>query len=223
MAKRPGGHCRNRDIVNVDYQLFSPDYDFEGDSDATWYEYMQGIIGGSGPSKIAMCGFWACTADDALRWTDATNRYFDKEFRPQLAKTKQIIAAYTGGSPPTIEQQGVINQAEKLVKEWKEFQTKEVPSAFWTDEIKGYIHSIVQYFDRAACLMDDLNDLADDMGASHLTNRAPVLEPKAPPDGGSWIRGGGTDVPPPSTGGIGVLGWVAIGAAGYFGFKVLTE
>ena len=223
MSKRAGGHCRNRDIVNVDNQLFSPDYDFEGDENPTWYEYAMSVFTSLSPSKAAMCSFGMCMGGDIERWKGVTNRYFTKEFKPQLAKTKQIISAYTGGAPPTIEQQGVLNQSEKLIKDWDEFQDKEEPWAWRTDEITGYIHSIVQHFDRAACLMDDLNDLADELGASHLSNRAPIMEVKGPPDGGSWIRGGGVDEGGASTGGIGMLGWVAIGAAGYFGFKVLTE
>lgn len=223
MPRRPGGHCRNRDIVNIDNQLYSPDYDWEGDlSGGAWYEYLGAVVSGSFASTIAMCDFMNCDDDDADRWTLGTDRYITKEFRPQLAKTKQIIEAYTGGSPPTIPQQEIINQSEKLLKDWKEFQKKERPSEFWSGEFRGYVHSIVQFFDRAACLMDDLNDIADEVGASHLTNRAPTLEPKAPPDGGSWIRGGGTDIAAPSSG-MGALGWIALGAAGYFGFKVLTE
>lgn len=221
--KRPGGHCENRDIVNVNNELFSPDYDFEGDEGLTWYEYVGAAVTGSFPSTYAMCDFAICDDDDADRWMEATRHYYDKEFKPQLAKTKKIIDAYTGGAPPTFEQQGVINQCDKLVKDWKDFQAKEAPSVFWSGEFRGYIRSIVQYFDRAACLMDPLNDLADEMGASHLSNRAPVIEAKPPPDGGSWIRGGGTDESSSAGNGIGVLGWVAIGAAGYFGFKVLTE
>lgn len=222
--KRPGGHCENRDIVNVDNQLFSPDYDFEGDEGLTWYEYVFAGVTGSFASTYAMCDFANCDSDDADRWIAATRRYFDKEFKPQLAKTKQVINAYTGGAPPTFEQQAVINDGEKLIKSWKEFQDKEAPSVFWSGEFRGYVRSIVQYFDRAACLMDGLNDLADEMGASHISNRAPVIEAKSPPDGGSWIRGGGTGGGEISSGGgMGVLGWVAIGAAGYFGFKVLTE
>lgn len=222
--KRLGEHCKNRDIVNVGNQLFSPDYDFEGDDEGTWYEYAFGAFTFNRPSRIAMCSFGVCMGGDIERWKVATGRYIEKEFKPQLAKTRKIIAAYSQNAPPTMEQQDVLNRAEKLIKDWKEFQDLEEPSAFWMNEITGYIHSIVRIFDRAACLMDELNDLADDMGASHLANRAPILEPKSAPDGGSWIRGGagGGDGLAPTTG-LGVVGWIALGAAGYFGFKVLTE
>lgn len=215
--KRPGGHCRNRDIVNVDNELFSPGYDWEGDSGGAWYEYMAICR-----ECMAMCGGGICMGGDVERWQDATHRYIDREFKPQIAKTKKTIAAYTGDAPPTFEQQEVLNQSAKLLKDWKEFQTKDVPWAWRPNAIASHIKSISRYFDRAACLMDDLNDIVDEMGAYHMANRAPILEPKPPPDGGRWIRGGGADEGPPGKG-LGMVGWVAIGAAGYFGFKVLTE
>jgi hypothetical protein len=217
MAKRKGGHCTNRDIVNVDNELFSPDYDFEGDSGGAWYEYLF-----TSRMSAAMCGSGICMGGDVKRWNNAMDRYISKEFRPQIAKTRKIIGAYTGGAPPTIAQQEILNRCDKLLRDWKEFQKKDVPWAWRVGALMGHIKSIIRYFDRAACLMDELNDMADELGASHIANRAPVLEPKPPPDGGSWIRGGGVDEAAPSKG-FGVLGWVAIGAAGYFGFKVLTE
>ena len=216
-GKRAGGHCCNRNIVNVNNELFSPDYDFEGDAGGAWYEYLYTYrLAG------AMCAGGVCMGSDIKRWRAAVNRYIKKEFKPQIARTKKTISAYTGGGGPNIGQQAVLNQSQKLLEDWKEFQTKEAPWAWNRPAIHGYLHSIVQHFDRAACLMDDLNDLVDEMGAYHMTNRAPVIQAKPPPDGGSWIRGGGVGEGAPGKG-IGVIGWVAIGAAGYFGFKVLTE
>lgn len=220
-GKRPGGHCRNRDIVNVDNEYFSDAYDFEGDSGGAWWEYI-----GLSPSNSAMCGsgVWRCTSDDIERWRTATDRYITKEFRPQLAKTKKVIGTYSGGAGPSLEQQETLNAGDKLLKDWKEFQKREVPSPWWANEFLARVKSIVQYFDRAACLMDDLNDIADEAGASHIANRAPVLLPKKAPDGGPWIRDGAVaDTGAPSSKGLGMVGWVALGAAGYFGFKVLTE
>lgn len=220
MAKRKGGHCTNRDIVNVDGQLFSPDYDFEGDPGKTWLESAE-FWHGDAP---AMCGWSICGEGDAKRWTAATDRYIDETLKPQLAKLKKLITTYTGGGGPSIPQQEVLNESIKVIKDWRDNRGKSVPSMFNPSAIRAHIHQIITHFDRAACAMDHLNNLADEMGASHIANRAPVLDPGPPPGGGKWIRGGGTDEPANgSPSGLGMVGWVAIGAAGYFGFKVLTE
>jgi len=219
MAKRPGGHCTNRDIVNVDGQLFSPDYDFEGDPGKTWFEALE-FWHGDAP---AMCGWSICGEGDSDRWKAATGKYIDKTLKPQIAKTKKIIEAYTGGGGATIPQQEVFNEADKVIKDWGVMRTKSAPSIFNPNAIRAHVHEIIRIFDRAACSMDDLNDLADDMGAAHMANRAPIIQAKPPPDGGKWLRGGGADEGVAPSTGMGALGWVAIGVAGYFGYKVLTE
>ena len=214
-------YCRNREVVNVGRQLYSPEYDFERDDGPAWYEWHMGDSG-------SMCGWNWCGRGDAERWRNAADVFIQGTLKKQLLKVRRSAEVYTGGGALPLETQGRLNEVKNFIKSWNGFRdSEEIPSQFNIPAIEGYIHKTIDYFDRAACYMDDpLNEIAEEIGALHIIKRAPVVpDAKSAPDGGAWIRGGrtGEEVTGPPGKGIGVLGWVAIGAAGYFGFKVLTE
>ncbi len=218
MAKVPGKHCRNRDIINVGNRLHSPDYDFEGDSGPAWYEWDPWHE----HEPASMCGYGVCMGGDVDAWKDAMNNYYEKTFKPLLRHAKSLAIAQTEGGPSPFRVEAVINTAEKVEENWKALRTTDAPWAFNVPAINNYVYSIVRQFDSMACDgVDPLNELLEEFGAVHLTQKASARKPKAPPGGGSWLRNGAPE--PEKPGGIGVVGWLAIGAAGYFGFKALTE
>jgi len=220
MAKVAGKHCRNRDVINVDNRLHSPDYDFEGDPGMAWYEWDPWTE----HEPAAMCGYGVCMGGDADRWTSATNKYYEETFLPLLREARRLADAQTQGGPTPFQVQAVLNRAQQVGDDWKEFRdTKSAPWAFNIPAINNYVYSIVKHFDTLACDgVDPLNELLDEFGAVHLTKKASERRPSAPPSGGSWLTGGPSGEPSKG-GGLGVVGWLAIGAAGYFGFKALTE
>ena len=211
-------YCRNREVVNVGRQLYSPEYDFEGDDGPAWYEWHMGDSG-------SMCGWNWCGPGDAKRWRKATDDFIQGTLKKQLSKVRRSSEAYTGGVLP-LEIQGQLKEVKDFIKDWNDHRDfTEIPSQFNIPAMAGYIHKTIDYFDRAACYMDvPLNEIAEEIGALHIIKRAPVVPgAKSAPDGGVWVRGGRAEEGVGPSKGIGLVGWVAIGAAGYFGFKVLTE
>ena len=180
----------------------------------------------------SMCGWAICGAGDAESWRKAANKFIQGTLKKQLKKVKRKVEIYTGGGPIPLETQAGFNEIRDFLKEWDSFRAKEIPWSFNMPAVEGHIRQTIDYFDRAACYIDDpegfnLNAVAEEIHAPDAVKRAPVVpDAGSAPDGGSWFRGGGGVGEPPvgePSRGIGVIGWVALGAAGYFGFKVLTE
>ncbi len=219
-------YCKNREVVNVDNRLYSPSYDWEGDPNGAWHELHMGNAG-------SMCTWSYCGVGDAIAWRDAADEFINGTLKKHLMSIERNVSLHTQGGPAPLEIQGRLNEVKDFLKDWSDFYKKEVPFANLgkalplpfsplRPAIEGYTMEIVEYFDRAACYMDDLNEISEEIGAVQAVKRPPVLEPESPPDGGSWIRGGSTEELVPKTG-MGVVGWMLIGVAGYFGYKALTE
>jgi len=219
-----GDMCRNREgpVQGGSTRRKSPFYDNEGDPGVAWYELSE---------VDAMCTFGTCTGTDSEAWLAATKTFFDREFKPAYEQLKSV--AGSSGMPMTDSQTRAIQESQQLIEEWERHRkavNANPPSAFSRFYLLDTLKTTVNFFDEAACRLE--NDLLPEIESI----RPGLVEPPAvtpvgpPPGGGKWIRpghaGGAGSAPPPkneksmaST----ALGVVALGAAGYFAFKVLTE
>ncbi len=217
------GHCSNRDIVNADKRLFSPRYDFEGDEGRAWYELHDGD---------AMCFWGMCDHDSYNAWAKATGRYINKTLIPHYKKILARAEAIYGGAAFPVALSDRFNKVVEVVAAWEASGIK--PDKTVGDDFVhpfapywfGEIRKVVDYFDQAACSFDDLDEIAiTELKQPALAKGAPIRQLEHVEGGYLGGAGGPTGKPPPgdrSMVGMAV-GIVAIGAAGYFGYKVLTE
>jgi hypothetical protein len=202
-------HCRNRNIVNVENRLVSPFYDAEGDDGGAWHEF--GSIGG------AACYYGWCTGDSYQAWVDAANKYFNDKLVPQYNRVYRIAMGDDGSAAnlPQIARDRLM-VVRDFIDDWKasppnrDEYTETAPNWVW----KSRVEEIAKCFDEAACKYDDLDKILT-MDLGHAGGQAGYSED--PLIGHASAKGG-------SSSGIGkAMGVVALGAAAYFGFKVLTE
>jgi hypothetical protein len=225
-SRKKGDKCRNRSIVNVDERLFSPHYDWDGEDGLaqSTFEFID---------ADAMCFWGICGSASYNAWVEATNAFIEKKLVPHYKEVLGIAKGYFGGAPIRVDILDRLNKIEDFIKSWDEADYK--PNKRWYDDMKnpfapywwGEIRVIVTYFDDAACYFDELDkivavDLKRPSAAEGVPQR--TLEPSPT---GSYLDGSGG--PSPGNGKSGksgmstAIGIMAIGAAGYFGFKVLTE
>ena len=217
-----GENRRNRNVVNVDNRLYSPAYDWEGDDGLEWYELSDGD---------AMCYFRSCDFTSYNAWLKATDKYFNNVLIPHYNSVLKRAEAVYGGAAFGTDIADRFNKISKLINAWDNFdKTKKTIfenylnpfTIYW----RGKTREIVNFFDDAASAVDELNDIAvNDLKSKHLAETPPART--LDPIEGGFLGGsggpkqeakGGTM----STIGLGI-GLIAIGAAGYFGYKVLTE
>ncbi len=216
-------NCRNRQVVNVENRLYSPAYDFEGDDGLAQssFEFFD---------SDAMCFWGICSPMSYNGWAKSTGKYIEDELVPHYKRVLgRANAVYEGGILPQ-EIQDLFNNTAAFIKSWDDSGIK--PDKSYADNFSnplniqwfGMIRNIVDFFDEAACQVDILDDIASGpLNSKALAKGAPKRTLEPAPGGGGYFDG------PPSDGGKGgstmgkALGIMAIGAAGYFGFKVLTE
>lgn len=216
------GHCSNRDIVNADKRLYSPRYDFEGDEGLAWYELID---------ADAMCFWGVCNHDSYNAWVKAINAYIDKQLVPHYEKILARANAISGGATLPVALGDKFNKVEEAIQSWRDAGYKadktmaddfSHPVATWW---WGEIRKIIDYFDAAACQFDALDEIAvNDLKQASLAKGAPTRQLEHVE--GGYLGGKGGAAPGAKAQGSSTMtavGIVAIGAAGYFGFKVLTE
>lgn len=217
-------NCKNRRVVNVGDLLYSPAYDFERDPGLAYSSFE--IHDGA-----AMCYWNLCAPGSYNAWAVATANYIDNEL---VVKYNKVLgrakSKYQGGILPQ-DVQDLLNQVHDFIVSWDEADIKpnrtfsenfwHPTESYWNSEVRG----IVNFFDEAACKVDILKNIADGpLESGALIAGAPQRTLEPAPGGGGYFKG------PPTNGDKGggstmgkALGIMAIGAAGYFGFKVLTE
>ncbi len=216
------GHCSNRDIVNADNRLYSPRYDFEGEEGAAWYELID---------ADAMCFWGACYHGSYNAWVKATNAYIDNQLAPHYKKIVSRANAISGGAALPVSLTDKLNKVEDVIQSWRDAGYKadktigddfaHPVSTWWWGEIR----KIIDYFDAAACQFDALDLIAvEDLNQASLAKGAPKRQLEHVE--GGYLGGKGGSPASGKDGGSAIgtaVGIIAIGAAGYFGFKVLTE
>lgn len=215
-----GKMCRNRShVTGPERRRHSPVYDDDGDPGNGWLEM--------GDADV-MCTAGYCTGTDSEVWLRATNVFFEKKFRPGYDKLKTVIAS--SGMPGTDPQRRVLDDAKQLMDGWQKHQAavKADPPSVWNAfRLWGVIETTVNYFDEGSCLLE--NDIDVEIckirpGLCGQKNEEGLLGPA--PGGGPWVGGGrrpGQPPKPPASPAAIAAGVVLLGAASYFGFKVLTE
>lgn len=224
MATAKRGHCSNRDIVNAEKRLYSPRYDFEGDEGLAWYEFLD---------ADAMCFWGLCDHRSYNAWVKATDKYINETLVPHYKRILARAEAVYGGAVFPVSLSDRFNKVVDLVDKWKKAGYR--PDKTLGDDFLhpiatywwGEIRQIIDYFDQAACLFDELDEIAiAELKQPSLAQGAPVRQLEHVEGGYLGGHGG------PTGGGNGkgersmvgmAVGIVAIGAAGYFGYKVLTE
>lgn len=225
MAKPKIGHCSNRSVVVAAGSLHSPKYDDERDPGTAWYEM--------GLDANAMCFWGMCDHKSYNAWVTATDKYingtYKKQLKGHLHEAQDAAHAAYGGLAFPVEVYDRFKAVAELINEWN--ATDYYPNKTWKDDFRhpfatywwGQIRQIIDYFDRAACLYDTLDDiLIEDLKRPSLAGGAPVMTLEDMPGGYLGGSGGasGTKSRSPAMMAVGIM---AIGAAGYFGYKVLTE
>lgn len=227
-SRKKGANCRNRRVVHVDERLHSPHYDWEGDDGLAWssFELMD---------KDAMCFWNICDHDSYNAWAEATDNYIQNTLIPQYNKVVNIGKGYYQDAPFPVSVSDRLDRIQEFIESWENSGIS--PNKKWYDDFKhpvqpywyGEIRGIITYFDDAACYVDELNNIcANDFKRPSCATTPPkwTLEP-APTASGSYLDGSGGPSPgngkPGKSGLSTAVGIMAIGAAGYFGFKVLTE
>lgn len=223
MVNPKRGHCSNRDIVNADKRLYSPRYDFEGDEGLAWYELID---------ADAMCFWGMCDHSSYNTWVKATDRYINDTLVPHYKKILARAEAVYGGAAFPVSLSDRFNKVVEIVEAWKAAGYRADkgisddfmhPLATWW---WGEIRQIIDYFDQAACAFDELDLIAvDELKQPSLAKGAPARTLEHVEGGYLGGKGGlGEGQKPPGKSPLGMaVGIVAIGAAGYFGYKVLTE
>lgn len=221
------GHCSNREIVHADKRLHSPNYDDEGDPGLNWYELID---------ADAMCFWGMCGHDSYNAWVKATDAYINGEGKYKLTghylEVKARAEAMLGGAALPLDLSDKFNEIVALINAWNEAGYR--PDKTLADDFRhpiatywwGEIRQIIEYFDRAACLYDELDRVAIEvLKQPSLAKGAPVRTLEEIPGGYLGGHGGPSgDAKPSGRSPLGMaVGIIAIGAAGYFGFKVLTE
>lgn len=215
MAKSP---CEDRKVVHVNNRLHSFEY-----GPYAWYE--------ASPAD-SLCYFGLCNPAAYNDWLEATDKYIFDVLKPHYTKVKKRADAVTGGGTLPMSIADRFKQVDEFFQEWDaaNFQEARAVDGFFHPlraHWRGKIEEVVKYFDRAACLVADLNDIAENaLDAPNITKRRTPPAVKPPPSGDTWLGNpaGGSSGGTTRTGrALGAVGLVALGAAGYFGYKVLTE
>jgi len=222
MANPKRGHCSNRDIVNAQKRLYSPRYDFEGDDGLAWYELID---------ADAMCFWGMCDHDSYNAWVKATDRYINDTLVPHYKKVLSRAEAVHGGAAFPVELTDRFNKVEDAVNSWQSAGYR--ADKGWSDDFRhpfatwwwGEIRKIIDYFDEAACQFDQLDDIAAHaLKQPSLAKGAPIRQLEHVEGGYLGGHGGPSGKAKGERSVLGMaVGVVAIGAAGYFGYKVLTE
>jgi hypothetical protein len=210
-----GRACRNRKVLSPDGRRHSPSYDDEGETGGAWHEW--------GIADDAYCTFGGCTKTDRTVWEKFTERFFSSKFKPALDNLKQsgLISD---------EAKKAIKNGDDLVASYNAHtaHVRKINPGFWSPmDLSEAIEGTINHLDEAACQRDFVIDpllevVAGRPGKASGPAHIPVT---GAPGGGAWINGGGRK-PPPKEGaspGMIAVGVVLLGAASYFGYKVLTE
>lgn len=216
-----GINCWNRDVVHVDHRLHSPVYDAEGNKGRPWWFE---------PSdQHSLCYFGVCDYHSYNAWIDATDNYFVKLFIPHYNNVVGAANSQYGGAAMPQDLMDKLEQMADLINGWEAFdKTKKVlkDQFFHTNPMYwlGETWKVSDFFDEMACQMDKLNEiLVVDLKRKHMAKGAPSRTVE-PVEGGFIGNPAGTESSVKGMSGVGMaVGLVALGAAGYFGFKVLTE
>lgn len=220
MAKAKIGHCSNRNVVHAD-KLYSPRYDFDREPGLAWYEITD---------SDAMCFWGMCNHRSYNAWVDATDEYINETLAPHYKKILSRAEGIYGGAALPIELVDRFNKVEEIVNDWESAGYKS--NKTWRDDFRnpfgpswqGEIRQIIDHFDAAACAFDELDDIAANfLKQPALAKGAPVRQLEHVEGGYLGGSGGGGGPGAPRSNWTRALGIVAIGAAGYFGYKVLTE
>lgn len=223
-------NARNRDVVHVDHRLHSPAYDWDGDDGLAQsrFEFFD---------SDAMCFFGICGPWSYNGWVRATDNYIHGVLEQQYKnKILPRIKGQYQGAPIPMDLQDQLDNVTGLIKSWDDANYRPNkdqldkfahPTSVWWS---GQIRAIIDYFDKAACMVDILDAIAvENLNSPALALGEPnrVLK-KSPTSSGSYLDGsGGPSGGSGSGGGAGfaaqAVGIMAIGGAAYFGFKVLTE
>lgn len=225
MAKSKRGNCSNREVVNVDTRLFSPRYDDEGKSDLPWYALRD---------AEAMCFWGICGYSSYNAWVNATNAYINGAAATQLTghytKILNRAKGLSGGAAFPIALKDRFDKVVTVIDGWNNagFEANKTmgdqfshPLGYWWE---GEMRKIIDHFDAAACAFDDLDSIAIDLNQSSLVMGAPMREVEHVQGGYLGGHGGVSSTEKAGGSVVGTaVGLMALGAAGYFGFKVLTE
>lgn len=220
MAK--GENCRNRSVVNVKNRLYSPAYDWDGDDGRAWNEVAD---------DISMCFFGHCTSASYNAWIDATDSYYKNKLIPHYEKVVKRANSFYGGAALPQEISDEFNKTQGIINSWKKFDKthKSMADDFWqvtTLPMRSDIRTVVDYFDDAACAVDNLNLIAAEKLKSPALAEVPPARTYDPSEG-PFLGGSGrakNGEGGSSMGAVGVgLGVVAAGAGAFFLYKVLTE
>lgn len=226
MARKKGENCWNRQIVNVDHRLHSPFYDWDGDEGLAQSSF-------EFTDADAMCFWGVCSHSSYNAWVDATDEYIENVLVPHYKKTFGAAKAHFGGAPIRVDILDRLNKIKSFIQSWDEagYQSNKQ----WYDDMKhpfapywwGEIRGIITYFDDAACYVDELDKiLAEDLKRPSAAVGVPPRTLHPSPTG-SYLDGSGGPSGSGSGGGRSAtttgIGIMAIGAAAYFGYKVLTE
>lgn len=224
MATPKRGHCSNRDVVNVENRLFSPAYDDEGDPGSAWYEFFD---------SDAMCFLRMCSHEDYNAWAKATDQYINGTGSQQLTghynKILNRAKAVYGGAAFPLDLSDKFKKVQDHINEWNDAGYKANKTigddflhplrVYW----EGQVREIINYYDEAACLFDSLDEIAvKDLKQPSIAQGGPVRSVEDVP--GGYLGGSGGPGGKKKPSGLGMaVGLFAIGAAGYFGYKILTE
>lgn len=216
--------CKNRNVVNVDERLYSPFYDSNGKDGLHWHE---SLFAPFRAEDFVMCYWSICDYESYNGWAKATNDYITLKLLPFYKKVLNRANIKYDGAPLPQPLRDSFNKVEELAESWNASGIKPDKtrsdvfshplSTYWSGEIK----SIIRYFDSAACEYDGLNALSREIGSPELAKKVPGSAVVPSPTGSYFDGSGGPSPSPVST--SSVLGFVALGGAAYFGFKVLTE
>ena len=222
MANPKRGHCSNRDIVNAEKRLYSPRYDFEGDDGLAWYELID---------ADAMCFWGMCDHSSYNAWVKATDRYINDTLEPHYKKILSRAEAVYGGAAFPVELSDRFNKVTDTINNWRQAgykANKTIADDFrhpFAPHWWGEIRKIIDYFDEAACAFDQLDEIAAvELKQPSLAKGAPVRQLEHVEGGYLGGHGGAAGQKQGGRSVVGMaVGIIAIGAAGYFGYKVLTE
>lgn len=222
MAKK--GHCSNREIVNVAGRLYSPKYVSADNPGSRWYELWDGA---------AMCYFGMCDPDSYNDWVNATYEYIngksESELYGRLKKAEAAIKSRFGGAAIPVSYAQKIANFKDFIKSWNESGHRANKS--WTDWFshpmraywKGQVREVSDWFDRAACKYDEVEELEYEITKDKSgVIGAPTMvadedydyfgkdekKHQQPADNSAMKKAGGV---------------ILVGVGGYFAYKLLTE
>lgn len=211
---RVGEFCRNRKSLTPDGRRHSPSYNNKGGRGTAWYEF--------GIDDDAYCTFGGCTKTDRVAWEKFTARFFRTQFKPSLEALK-----VSGTLSDEVKR--AIRNGDDLITSYNRHQawTRRTDPGFWSPmDLHDAIGGTINHLDEAACQKDMVIDplLRFIAGRPGKAGGPVEIAPTAAPGGRRWIGSGPpTRAQNGTSTGATALGVIALGAAAYFGYKVLTE